>query len=227
MATVWGSPPLGRVRGIRAFHPWKSPDPCGCGTLTPKRLLDIGVAVVGLSLGLPIFCLVAAAIYLESPGPVFYTQTRAGYRMRPFRMYKFRSMRVDAERDTGPVWATNADPRATRVGAWLRRTHLDETPQLLNVLRGEMSVVGPRPERPAIVEQLIASVPRYADRAAVLPGITGLAQVRNGYDCSLQTVRRKLRYDLHYIRRGGRPRFDLAIMTRTLVVMVRRARGTI
>src|SRR5258705_152967 len=138
---------------------------------------------------------------------------------RPFRMYKFRTMVADAERGTGPVWATDGDPRITRLGAILRSTHLDEVPQFLNVLRGEMSIVGPRPERPALVERLAASIPGYEDRCAVLPGITGLAQVRSGYDRSIGTVRRKLRYDRYYIRRRGCLSMDLRIMTATFMVM--------
>jgi lipopolysaccharide/colanic/teichoic acid biosynthesis glycosyltransferase len=197
----------------------------GRGTPAIKRLFDVAIALTGLTIGFPILCLIGIAIALENRGPVLYTQVRSGLNLRPFRMYKFRSMVVDAERHTGAVWAAETDPRVTRVGSVLRRTHLDETPQLINVLRGEMSIVGPRPERPAIVERLTASIPAYAKRCVVRPGITGLAQVRNGYDRSLETVRRKVRYDLHYIRRSGCLHLDLAIMAETLVVVFRGVLG--
>ena len=194
-----------------------------CGTPATKRLLDVAIALIGLTIGFPILCLIAIAIAIESRGPVLYTQVRSGLNNRPFRMYKFRSMVVDAERDTGAVWAAAMDSRVTRVGAILRRTHLDETPQFVNVLRGEMSVVGPRPERPAIAERLTASIPAYAKRLAVPPGITGLAQVRNGYDFSVKSVRRKIRYDLCYIRRRGCLYLDLAILGETLAVLLQGA----
>jgi lipopolysaccharide/colanic/teichoic acid biosynthesis glycosyltransferase len=141
-----------------------------------------------------------------------------------FRIYKFRSMVTDAERSTGAVWATSRDPRVTRLGQFLRRTHLDELPQFFNVLRGEMSVVGPRPERPEIVERLAPQIPGYADRVSVLPGITGLAQVAHCYDSSLQTAARKLQYDLYYIRYASLL-LDLKIMAATMLVMVRAEDG--
>jgi lipopolysaccharide/colanic/teichoic acid biosynthesis glycosyltransferase len=186
----------------------------------PKRFLDITTAIVGLTLGLPFLILIGLAIALESRGSVLYAQERVGLKGRHFRMYKFRSMVVDAERESGPVWATDTDPRVTRVGSILRRTHLDELPQLLNVLRGEMSIVGPRPERPAMVERLIRIVPRYDERWAVLPGITGLAQVRHVYDASTKTVKQKLRYDRCYIGRRGSFALDLKIMAATVALMV-------
>jgi lipopolysaccharide/colanic/teichoic acid biosynthesis glycosyltransferase len=191
----------------------------GCGIPALKRVLDVVVSTIGLVFALPLWCLIAVAIRLESRGPIFYHQERVGLGRRPFRMYKFRTMVPDAERGTGPVWAADGDPRITRLGAILRSTHLDEVPQFLNVLRGEMSVVGPRPERPALVERLAASIPGYEDRCAVLPGITGLAQVRSGYDRSIDTVRRKLRYDRYYIRCRGCLSMDLKIMAATLLVM--------
>src|SRR3954470_17031017 len=130
-----------------------------CETPAPKRFLDVTTALLGLTLGLPFLILIGLVIAIESRGSVLYAQERVGLKGRVFRMYKFRSMVLDAERESGPVWATEADPRITRVGGILRRTHLDELPQLLNVLRGEMSVVGPRPERPAMVERLSRLVP--------------------------------------------------------------------
>jgi lipopolysaccharide/colanic/teichoic acid biosynthesis glycosyltransferase len=175
-----------------------------------------------LTLGFPVQFLIGIAIALESRGSVLYTQERVGIHGRTFRMYKFRSMVVDAERDSGPVWATATDPRVTRVGAILRRTHLDELPQLLNVLRGEMSVVGPRPERPAMVDSLAKLVPGYHERGVVFPGITGLAQVRHRYDQSIKTVKQKLRYDLCYIKRQGSLALDLKIMAATVALMIQR-----
>lgn len=191
-----------------------------CEIPAPKRFVDFTAALLGLILGFPILLLIGALIALESRGSVLYRQERVGLNGRMFWMYKFRSMVVDAEHDSGPVWASEADPRVTRVGAFLRRIHLDELPQLLNVLRGEMSVVGPRPERPAMVESLSTLVPGYHERCAVLPGITGLAQVRHGYDRSIRTVKQKLRYDRCYIRRGGSLALDLKIMAATVALMI-------
>ena len=180
----------------------------------------MSVALLGLTLGLPVLILIGAAIALESRGSILYTQERVGRNGRTFRMLKFRSMITDAERECGPVWSNQADPRVTRVGSVLRRTHLDELPQLLNVLRGEMSVVGPRPERPVMVERLNKLVPGYPERWAVLPGITGLAQVRHGYDHSTKTVKQKLRYDRCYIKRHGSLSLDLKIMAATVALML-------
>jgi lipopolysaccharide/colanic/teichoic acid biosynthesis glycosyltransferase len=191
-----------------------------CEIPAPKRFVDFTGALLGLTLGFPILLLIGIAIALESRGSVLYSQERVGINGRTFRMYKFRSMVVDAERDSGPVWASAADPRITRVGAVLRRAHLDELPQLLNVLRGEMSIVGPRPERPAMVDRLAKLVPGYHQRCVVLPGITGLAQVRHGYDQSTKTVRQKLRYDRCYIRRHGSLALDLKIMAATVALII-------
>jgi len=205
-----------------------------------KRALDIFVSGTSLILLLPLMLVIAVAIPLESRGPIIYTQERVGMNRRRrvprslngderrrqlaygenFRIYKFRSMVSDAERGTGAVWATSRDPRITRLGRFLRRTHLDELPQLINVLRGEMSVVGPRPERPEIFQQLAPQIPGYADRCTVLPGITGLAQVAHCYDSSLQTAARKLQYDLYYIRFANLL-LDIKIMAATTLVMVR------
>ena len=195
---------------------------CGerCETPAPKRFLDVSVSLLGLTLGLPVLFLIGAAVALESRGSILYAQERVGRNGKSFRMYKFRSMVMDAERESGPVWSHERDPRVTRVGSILRRTHLDELPQLLNVLRGEMSVVGPRPERPVLVERLNQAVPGYHERWAVLPGITGLAQVRHGYDESTKTVKQKLRYDRCYIRRKGSFALDLKIMAATMGLML-------
>jgi lipopolysaccharide/colanic/teichoic acid biosynthesis glycosyltransferase len=166
-----------------------------------KRALDVCLALPAVLLLAPLFGAIALAVLAERRGPVFYTQERLGRGGRRFRIIKFRSMVADAERETGPVWASARDPRVTRVGRFLRATHLDELPQLVNVLRGEMSLVGPRPERPTIADQLETAVPGFRRRLRVSPGLTGLAQVRGGYDCSIRSVRRKLRYDELYIRR--------------------------
>lgn len=194
-----------------------------------KRAVDIVVALAGLLITAPLLPLIALAIRIESPGPAIFRQTRVGRafadRTTLFVMLKFRSMRVDAEQLTGAIWARRGDKRITRVGAVLRKLRLDELPQLVNVLRGEMSIVGPRPERPELYHRLDCAVPFYADRTRGLrPGITGLAQVNQGYDTSLDDVRRKLAYDCAYAMRLGSLRSwfltDLAIVLRTLGVML-------
>jgi len=146
--------------------------------------------------------MVAATIWVGDRGPVLFAQERVGLRERLFRIRKFRTMAVHAERDTGPTWSWSGDPRVTPVGKLLRSTHLDELPQLWNVLRGAMSLVGPRPERAVFVERFEREIPGYARRLEVLPGITGISQLRSGYDESQRTVRRKMRYDLLYLRKS-------------------------
>lgn len=167
-----------------------------------KRSLDVVFAAATILLLLPIAGLIALVLILEGRGPVLFRQERLGRDRRPFEILKFRTMDVDAERDTGPVWAAARDPRVTPVGRFLRASHLDELPQLWNVLRGEMSLVGPRPERGHFVAQYEALVPGYGDRFRATPGITGLSQIRSGYDESISTVRRKIRYDRFYVRRS-------------------------
>ncbi|RPH64909.1 MAG: sugar transferase [Acidobacteria bacterium] len=167
-----------------------------------KRAFDLTFSIAGLLAVLPLMIVIAAAIWASDRGPVLFTQERVGWRRRTFRMLKFRTMVMDAEHATGPIWSWDGDPRVRRVGRILRATHLDELPQLWNVLRGEMSFVGPRPERAVFVEQLEQVIPGYTHRLAIRPGITGLSQLRNGYDESLRTVQRKIRYDLLYVRRG-------------------------
>ena len=196
--------------------------------LRGKRALDIAVALIGLVLTAPLWPLIALAIRLDSRGPAIFRQMRIG-RMQPdhtavFQMLKFRSMRSDAEAATGAVWASKRDPRITRVGLFLRKTRLDELPQLINVLRGDMSVVGPRPERPGLYAKLNRAVPYFADRTAGLrPGVTGLAQVRQGYDASIDDVRRKVGFDAAYAMRltslRGWIATDIATMVRTVTVM--------
>lgn len=205
-----------------------------------KRALDVLGSGIGLLLLAPVFLVLAIAIKLDSRGPVFYVQERIGKNRRrgldeahrgrcrrrqdtfgkPFKIYKLRSMVVDAEKNTGPVWAAAADSRITRLGRILRKTRLDETPQLWNVLKGDMSLVGPRPERPSFVVTLAETLPEYPMRYSALPGITGLAQVKSQYDSSIETVNRKLQYDLYYVRHG-RFMLDLKIMAATVKVMAR------
>lgn len=166
--------------------------------LGAKRALDLTAALgLGLLL-LPALLLVAAAIKLTSRGPVLYRQERVGLGGRVFRIYKFRTMRLDAEAQSGPVWATHNDPRCTRLGRWLRRSSVDELPQLLNVLRGEMSLVGPRPERPYFVARFERQLPGYAERHAMRPGVTGWAQVHGLRGNT--SIERRLEFDLHYVR---------------------------
>lgn len=159
---------------------------------------------------LPVLCVLIVLIRLTSRGPAIYSQTRVGLNGRHFRIYKLRTMRVDAERDTGPVWAKPNDDRVTALGKWLRKSHLDEIPQLWNVIRGDMCLIGPRPERPEIAEVLARHIPGYMDRHVVRPGITGLAQIHLPPDQDLDSVRRKLAYDLYYIQ-SGNPWLDIRI----------------
>jgi len=160
------------------------------------------------------------ANHAEHEMPAGWERREADCYGRPFKIYKFRSMVTDAERHTGPVWASAADSRVTRLGKLLRKTRLDEFPQLWNVLRGDMSLVGPRPERPTFVVSLTKEIPDYPRRCEALPGITGLAQVKWRYDTSIETVNRKLQYDLYYVRHG-RLLMDLKIMAATVKVMAR------
>jgi sugar transferase (PEP-CTERM system associated) len=166
-----------------------------------KRLLDVTSAAVGLMMALPLMAIIALAIRLTSSGPVLYHQRRVGQHGRIFVVHKFRSMREDAEAATGPVWAVkHGDHRVTPLGTLLRRTRLDELPQLWNVLRGDMSFVGPRPERPEFVGELTKQIPFYGQRHIVRPGLTGWAQVRYTYGASVEDALQKLQYDLFYIK---------------------------
>jgi lipopolysaccharide/colanic/teichoic acid biosynthesis glycosyltransferase len=180
-----------------------------------RRALDILLSLLLLALAMPLLAATALAVRLESPGPVIYRQIRAGLHARPFTLLKVRSMRSDAEAGT-PVWAAPNDPRVTAVGRVIRMLRIDELPQLLNVLRGEMSLIGPRPERPVFVEQLARSIPCYADRCRVKPGITGWAQVNLPYGASIEDARQKLAYDLYYVRHRS-----LALDAITLLATVR------
>jgi len=171
--------------------------------LSGKRALDVTLSAILLAFSAPLFLLALALVKLTSRGPFIYSQTRLGRNRRPFTIYKIRTMAHDCERLSGPRWSTRDDPRVTPIGRFLRRTHLDEMPQLWNILRGEMSLVGPRPERPEIARSLELAIPRYADRLAARPGLTGLAQVQLPPDVDLESVRRKLALDLHYVERAG------------------------
>ena len=180
-----------------------------------KDALDRLLALCGLLILLPLLALLAALIKLSSPGPVFFIQQRVGRRGSRFGIIKLRTMVADAERATGPIWAQQNDPRITPLGRFLRATHFDEVPQLINVIRGEMSLVGPRPERPVFVEQFLREIPNYGARLRVKPGITGLAQVYHHYDATVRDVKRKLAFDLLYIKRMCLM-VDIAILFLTL-----------
>jgi sugar transferase (PEP-CTERM system associated) len=184
-----------------------------------RRALNFSVALVGLLLALPLIPFIVLAIRLDSPGPVLYHQKRVGRRGVTFFCHKFRTMRQDAEADTGATWATDDDPRITRVGRFLRMSRLDEIPQLWCVLKGAMHFVGPRPERPEFVEWLSKEIPYYGVRHMVRPGITGWAQVQYQYGNTLEDAREKLQYDLFYIKNASLG-LDLLIMFQTLKIVL-------
>jgi sugar transferase (PEP-CTERM system associated) len=187
-----------------------------------KRACDILLAATGLLLGAPLMLFSMIAVKLSSPGPALYHQRRVGKDGRIFTIHKFRSMRTDAEALTGAVWSTQNDPRVTRIGRFLRRTRLDELPQIWNVLIGDMSVVGPRPERPEFVTDLTRQIPFYSQRHLVRPGLTGWAQVRHSYGSTVEDALQKLQYELFYIKHMSIA-FDLFIVLATIkTVLVRR-----
>ncbi len=207
-----------------------------------ERVVNFTIALVALIVVSPAMLLTAIAVKLTSPGPALYTQTRVGRDRRRgtdrasaerrrsnnggslFTIYKFRAMRTDAEAAGQAVWATQNDPRVTPIGAFLRKSRLDELPQLFNVLKGDMNIVGPRPERPQIFVELAQHIPEYHLRALAKPGITGLAQIKHSYDTCMEGVRIKVRYDLEWMRSAGLLT-DLAIMAKTIPVMVLRKGG--
>jgi lipopolysaccharide/colanic/teichoic acid biosynthesis glycosyltransferase len=206
-----------------------------------SRITNVTIAVLVAVILAPLFALIALAVKLTSRGPVFYSQVRVGHDRRfrekstydqrgydhggkPFMMFKFRTMSVDAEADGRAVWAAKSDPRVTPIGRMLRRTRLDELPQLFNVIRGDMNIVGPRPERPTIFADLRRNIPEYPMRQRVKPGITGWAQINQAYDECVDDVRRKVQYDLEYMKRQSLAH-DLRIMTMTLPVMIFRKGG--
>jgi sugar transferase (PEP-CTERM system associated) len=184
-----------------------------------KRTIDLTLSVTMAVVCFPLMVLTAIAIWLESGRPVLYCQERVGENGRPFTLCKFRSMRKDAEQGGRPVWASNDDDRVTRVGRFIRKTRLDELPQLWNVMRGDMSFVGPRPERPYFVAELAKEIPFYQQRHAVKPGLTGWAQVKYRYGASLEDAMEKLRYDLYYIKHLS-IFFDLTIVFDTVKVVL-------
>jgi lipopolysaccharide/colanic/teichoic acid biosynthesis glycosyltransferase len=206
------------------------------------RSFNIAIAVTALVFLSPILLLIALLVWFTSPGPILYTQIRVGLDRRlpidpsqnhrrernlggqPFTIYKFRTMRVDAEHGSGAVWAQQRDPRVTAIGRLLRQYRLDELPQLLNVLKGEMNIVGPRPERPTIFAELREHIAEYPLRQRAKPGITGLAQINHHYDRSLEDVRTKVHYDLEYIRRQSVAE-DFRIMLKTVPVIFGRRGG--
>lgn len=204
---------------------------------TVNRIMNVTIAAVALAILSPLLALIAIAIKLTSRGPIMYNQVRVGIDRRrrrttavfdrrqgnvgglEFKIYKFRSMRVDAEKMSGAVWATRNDPRITPIGRFLRKTRLDEVPQLINVIKGDMNIVGPRPERPSIFAHLRENIEEYPLRQQARPGITGWAQINHAYDASIEDVRTKVRYDLEYLQRQSFVE-DIKIMARTLPVMI-------
>ena len=236
-------PTLQRLRADNAQWPSLAPDEA---THLPysrgNRILNFVLALLALITLLPVMLIVALLVRLTSRGPVLYTQTRVGLDRRepldasknhrrerniggqPFTIYKFRTMRVNAEQGCGAVWAQRRDPRVTAIGGLLRQYRLDELPQLLNVLKGEMNIVGPRPERPTIFAELREHIAEYPLRQRAKPGITGLAQINHHYDRSLEDVRTKVHYDLEYIRRQSLAE-DLRIMLKTVPVILLRRGG--
>jgi exopolysaccharide biosynthesis polyprenyl glycosylphosphotransferase len=192
------------------------PDPL---LLSVKRGLDTLLAATMLVVAAPFMAAVAVMVKMTSPGPVLYSQERVGLHGRTFRLYKFRSMRSDAEKGIGPVWATKNDPRVTPLGRIMRKTRIDELPQLWNVLRGDMSLTGPRPERPVFVARFAETIPFYEKRLAVRPGLTGWAQVMHRYDESEEDVAVKLQYDLFYIKHWSLL-LDLQIWIKTIATVL-------
>ena len=197
-----------------------SPEPMPLWEKAVKRLMDVTISVIVLIVLSPFLLLVALLIRLGSPGPVIFRQERIGRNGKPFIMNKFRTMVQDAERKTGPMWAKKDDPRVTSIGYWLRKLRIDELPQLYNVIRGQMSLVGPRPEREHFVEQFKDQIPLYMRRLRVRPGITGWAQVKWKYDASLDDVKEKTKYDLYYVENISL-RMDIKIIINTLITMIK------
>jgi len=184
-----------------------------------QSIYSLAIAIVAAVLTSPIMLLVAVLVRLTSPGPALFRQKRVGKNDVEFTLYKFRSMYRDAEASSGAVWAKQDDPRVTRVGKWLRKLRLDELPQLFNVLKGDMSIVGPRPERPEFVAELARSIPYYRQRHCVKPGITGWAQINHKYGDTIEDTIIKLGYDLYYIK-NLTPALDAFVMFHTAKVML-------
>lgn len=214
---ITGKVPIESVRsGWLLFSP-------GCHAsrfhLTYKRAASILVSIVGLLLSLPLLPFIMLVIKLTSQGPIFYRQSRVGRDGASYNCYKFRTMRADAEADSGPTWAEDDDPRITSVGKFLRQSRMDEIPQLWNVLRGDMSLVGPRPERPEFVDMLNKDIPYYHLRHTIRPGITGWAQIKYKYGSSVEDAKEKLRYDLFYIKNMSAG-LDLLIFLQTIKIIM-------
>jgi exopolysaccharide biosynthesis polyprenyl glycosylphosphotransferase len=184
-----------------------------------KRIIDVIISLLVLVLGFPVWLAFGALIKITSKGPVIYKQERVGRNGKNYTMYKFRSMYEDAEKRGGPQWASENDPRITPAGRFIRKTRIDEIPQFINVLKGEMSLVGPRPERPFFVEQLKQEIPWYVRRIKMKPGITGWAQVKHKYDASIEDVKQKVLYDLYYFENMSLS-LDLKILVRTVLVVL-------
>ncbi len=183
-----------------------------------KRIIDLAISIPLFIIAIPLWAVLALIIRIDSRGPIIYRQERSGFHGKPFNICKFRSMRQDAEQHTGPVWAGEDDDRITTVGKWLRRFRLDEIPQLVNVIRGDMSLIGPRPERPFFVDKLMNEFPFYHRRLNVKPGISGWAQIKHPYDQDIEDVRQKLKYDFYYIENISFS-LDMKIMFSTAWVM--------
>ena len=217
-ATSWLEKMSGRIEIDNLYPSWliyAEGFRFSAGFMALRRLISVTIALTGLILILPIVPFVILAIKLDSPGPVFYKQQRVGRNNVPFYVYKFRTMRPDAEAKTGAVWAGADDPRITRIGKFLRASRLDEIPQLWCVLRGDMAFVGPRPERPEFVEWLTRQIPYYRVRHVIRPGITGWAQIRYKYGSTVEDAKEKLQYDLYYIKNISIG-LDLLIMFQTV-----------
>jgi sugar transferase (PEP-CTERM system associated) len=193
-------------------------------SMAVKRAFDVVLSLAALVVGLPVMAVVAVLVKVTSRGPVLYQQERVGLNGRTFPVYKFRSMRLDAEAASGPVWSAKHDERVTPIGRFLRRARLDELPQLWNVLGGDMSFVGPRPERPMFVEELTAKIPFYGQRHVLKPGLTGWAQVRYTYGASVEDAIEKLQYDLYYIKNLSLA-LDLVIVLETIKTVLLRRGG--
>jgi len=204
---IYGVPLIEVMPGIMSY-----------GARLFKRFIDLFISVFLLILFSPLLLLIALLIKITSEGPVFYTQIRVGRNSKLFKMFKFRSMTKDAE-EYGPEWAGEQDPRITKIGRVIRKLYLDEVPQMINVLKNEMSIVGPRPERPHFVERLKNEIPYYYKRLSVKPGITGWAQIKHKYDSSLDDVREKLKYDFYYIENMAL-KMDFKIMINTFLVII-------
>lgn len=197
-----------------------SPEPMPLWERAIKRVLDTLISLVVLVLTLPFLIIIGIVIRSTSAGPAVYKQKRVGRNGKLFTIYKFRTMKIDAEKETGPMWALENDPRVTKLGYWLRKLRIDEIPQLLNVIKGDMSLVGPRPERPHFVDQFSKQIPLYTRRLRVRPGITGWAQVKWKYDTSLDDVKEKTKFDLFYVENISL-KMDTKILINTIITILK------